>query len=268
MCSSTYAGVVLNVPSEIVPIPFSQTPYSLDLTFNLTAPTVSQALVGYDLCLTVAGGSGLSIIGVGTGSDRPANSVFSSDPAYGVETDPTAGTLYCFGDFSASGATITNGSALLRVKAQLQPGATGTYQITPFVNASGGQTTQFFSSVNSTGNATPITGLTFQSGTISVALPGDANLDGKVDINDLTAVLTNYGETAGATWNAGDFNGDGKVDINDLTAVLTNYGHSLGASAGGINTVPEPSSILALATVAPLVGWRLMRRRRHRRSQV
>ena len=26
-------------------------------------------------------------------------------------------------------------------------------------------------------------------------LPGDANLDGKVDINDLTIVLANYGQT-------------------------------------------------------------------------
>ena len=27
------------------------------------------------------------------------------------------------------------------------------------------------------------------------ALPGDANLDGRVDINDLTIVLTNFGQT-------------------------------------------------------------------------
>ena len=42
-------------------------------------------------------------------------------------------------------------------------------------------------------------------------MPGDANLNGRVDINDLTSVLTNYGKTAGTTWNAGDFNADGKV---------------------------------------------------------
>ena len=30
-------------------------------------------------------------------------------------------------------------------------------------------------------------------------LPGDANLDGKVDINDLTIVLSNYGQSTGPT---------------------------------------------------------------------
>ena len=52
------------------------------------------------------------------------------------------------------------------------------------------------------------------------ALPGDANLDGKVDINDLTVVLGNYSQSVGMSWTTGDFNGDGRVDINDLTIVL------------------------------------------------
>ena len=64
------------------------------------------------------------------------------------------------------------------------------------------------------------------------SLPGDVNLDGKIDINDLTAVLTNFGQTSGMTWNLGDVNGDGKVDINDLTTVLTNFGQT-SAGAGG-----------------------------------
>ena len=58
-------------------------------------------------------------------------------------------------------------------------------------------------------------------------LPGDANGDGKVDINDLTVVLTNFGLTAGAVWSQGDFQNDGKVDINDLTIVLTNFGQTV-----------------------------------------
>ena len=243
ICSSASAGVILNVPGEIVPPPVSPYNFSLDLGFLLTAPTVSQPLAAYDLTLQVSGGSGLSITGVGTGSDLPANAVFGSDPAYSSVVDPIAGTLYCFGDYLDSGtATITNGSALLRVKARLQPGATGTYDINVFVDASSGWTTQFYSGYNG-GNPTPITGMTFQGGTISVALPGDANLDGKVDINDLTKVLTNYNLSTGMAWGDGDFNGDGKVDINDLTIVLTSYGQSLGSSAGrsGLAAVPEPS---------------------------
>ena len=37
---------------------------------------------------------------------------------------------------------------------------------------------------------------------LTPALPGDANLDGTVDINDLTIVLAHYGQT-GMTWSAG-----------------------------------------------------------------
>ena len=36
-------------------------------------------------------------------------------------------------------------------------------------------------------------------------LPGDANGDGKVDINDLTIVLANFGKTAGMNWSTGRF---------------------------------------------------------------
>ena len=61
-------------------------------------------------------------------------------------------------------------------------------------------------------------------------LAGDANGDGRVDINDLTVVLAHYGQT-GMAWTQGEFTGDGTVDINDLTIVLSNYGHSLGSSA-------------------------------------
>ncbi len=83
---------------------------------------------------------------------------------------------------------------------------------------------------------------------LTPATPGDANLDGKVDINDLTIVLAHYGQT-GTTWTDGEFTGDGKVDINDLTIVLAHYNETLGSSAGpGIGAVPEPAGLLLLAT--------------------
>ena len=86
---------------------------------------------------------------------------------------------------------------------------------------------------------------------LTAAIPGDANGDGKVDVNDLTIVLSNFGDS-GMTWSQGDFNGDGKVDINDLTIVLTDFGQSLGTSGAGIAAVPEPGAV-ALLTAA-LVG--------------
>ena len=89
--------------------------------------------------------------------------------------------------------------------------------------------------------------------------PGDANGDGKVDINDLTIVLANYGQT-GCAWSQGCMDGDptGTVDVNDLTIVLANYGTTYGASSG-VKAVPEPSTITVLLAGAacPLAfAWR------------
>ncbi len=80
---------------------------------------------------------------------------------------------------------------------------------------------------------------------LTAILPGDANRDGKVDINDLTVVLANYNQ-GGMTWTEGEFTGSGTVDINDLTIVLANY-NQVGAPAGGISAVPEPGALAALA---------------------
>ena len=82
---------------------------------------------------------------------------------------------------------------------------------------------------------------------LSNALPGDANLDGRVDINDLTIVLGHYGQT-GLTWTQGEFTGDGTVDINDLTIVLANYANGGGLAAGtGLAAVPEPAAAILLS---------------------
>ena len=73
-------------------------------------------------------------------------------------------------------------------------------------------------------------------------LSGDANGDGRVDVNDLTIVLSHFGQT-GMTWAQGEFTGDGTVDVNDLTIVLAHYGQSLGSSAGPVAAVPEPGAL-------------------------
>ena len=94
------------------------------------------------------------------------------------------------------------------------------------------------------------------------SLPGDANFDGKVDINDLTIVLAHYDQT-GATWAQGEFTGDGTVDINDLTIVLAHYGQTAAASGlGSASAVPEPGTlaVLGLGLVGLLAyAWRKRR---------
>jgi probable HAF family extracellular repeat protein len=78
---------------------------------------------------------------------------------------------------------------------------------------------------------------------LTPAIPGDANLDGSVDVNDLTIVLSHYNQT-GMTWTDGEFTGDGTVDINDLTILLTNFGKSLGSSAADMAAAPEPPAFV------------------------
>ena len=49
---------------------------------------------------------------------------------------------------------------------------------------------------------------------VYVAIPGDANLDGRVDVlSDAFALVANLGTNGGAVWAQGDFNGDGDVSV-------------------------------------------------------
>ena len=82
--------------------------------------------------------------------------------------------------------------------------------------------------------------------------PGDANLDGAVDVGDLAILGVNYGQCE-RTWSEGDFNADGCVNVGDLAILGMHYGCSSGggASGGGPAPVPEPAT-MALLSVAAL----------------
>ncbi|MEM7311653.1 MAG: sulfatase-like hydrolase/transferase [Planctomycetota bacterium] len=70
---------------------------------------------------------------------------------------------------------------------------------------------------------------------VQLALLGDANLDGVVDISDFNIWNANK-FTAGGTWESGDFNGDGVTDTSDFNIWNANKFTSLA------RTVPEPSA--------------------------
>jgi uncharacterized repeat protein (TIGR03803 family) len=87
-------------------------------------------------------------------------------------------------------------------------------------------------------------------------LPGDANGDGQVDINDLTIVLANFGQS-GCAWSQGCMDNDptGTVDVNDLTIVLANFGDTFGAPR--LAATPEPAAlVLLLAALVCLLARR------------
>ena len=58
--------------------------------------------------------------------------------------------------------------------------------------------------------------------TITAFPPGDANLDGKVNFDDLLILAQHFGKT-GATLSDGDFNGDGTVGFDDLLILAQNF---------------------------------------------
>ncbi len=98
---------------------------------------------------------------------------------------------------------------------------------------------------------------------LTEALPGDADLDGTVDLADLTQLLTFYNQSVSedvSGWMKGDFDGDGDVKLADLTDLLTFYNQGvldaaaaeLLAAHGVVVETPEPGT-LALA-VAGLIG--------------
>jgi hypothetical protein len=80
------------------------------------------------------------------------------------------------------------------------------------------------------------------------ATPGDTDVDGDVDFDDLLTLAQNYGITTGRLWETGDFDFDGATEFDDLLVLAQNYGmpnvfESDWAAARSM--VPEPTLMLA-----------------------
>lgn len=92
---------------------------------------------------------------------------------------------------------------------------------------------------------------------LRAAAAGDVDLDGVVDILDVSTVLAAARFDAGsATWSDGDFNADGGFDILDVGDVLATNLYDRGAygtaGASAMVAVPEPAWPAAAALLA---GW-------------
>ena len=98
--------------------------------------------------------------------------------------------------------------------------------------------------------------------TVAVALPGDANLDGSVNIADFSILASNFNRPG--DWLQGNFNGDPLVGIGDFALLAANFNQSLpeGARRGAV--APEPSSAVGGVVIAAV----LLRRRGHGRRTV
>ncbi len=88
---------------------------------------------------------------------------------------------------------------------------------------------------------TDVVGWTFGLDNFSLhtAAPGDANVDGKVDLADFGTLKANFGKDGHFT--DGDFSGNGTVDLSDFGLLKVNFGKTAAAA------VPEPSSLTLAA---------------------
>ena len=100
-------------------------------------------------------------------------------------------------------------------------------------------------------------------------MPGDANLDGRVDVLDLAILAANYRKHVTGGWMQADFNNDGVVDVEDLALLAASYRHSYASdvvpdfdgldaaairalSLAGVTVAPEPGALIMLAVA--LIG--------------
>jgi hypothetical protein len=80
-------------------------------------------------------------------------------------------------------------------------------------------------------------------------LPGDANLDGQVDIVDFNTLKSHFGGAGDR--GSGDFNDDGQIDISDFSILKEHFGQSA--------AIPEPCAcLLAVLGAATLLSSRFL----------
>lgn len=93
---------------------------------------------------------------------------------------------------------------------------------------------------------------------IAYTVPGDSNLDGKVNTIDFNNLAGSFG-ASGKKWIDGDFDYNGIVDSIDFTQIVSNFGRTNSPAPSLGSVIPEPAS---LAGIVASVIMCLRRRRR------
>jgi glycosidase len=258
--------------------------------YEVTAGT-TNVTAGGALTATYVRGNTLSIAGGGTATIRSNNNPNSgvssvSNLTIAGGTDAWTGLLdLTNNDLLVESTAANRAGDLANIVNQLKQGQAGTGGITSSTGMdAGGHVGALGVILNDNGSGSPVyptfDGLAADTNSILIkyTLLGDTNLDGNVNVGDLSNMAGNFGVTSGASWLQGDFNYDGQVNIVDLSDLAANFGDTLSsgssasavaaaataslAAGGGTASVPEPSSLVSLV-LAGIGLYARHRRRRH-----
>jgi hypothetical protein len=86
-------------------------------------------------------------------------------------------------------------------------------------------------------------------------IPGDANLDGRVDDQD-ASILAAHWQQSEMSWANGDFNNDGRVDDQDASILAAHWHEGV---SEGTSPVPEPATAVLLAGILLPLMFRRVR---------
>jgi hypothetical protein len=179
------------------------------------------------------------------GAAAPASSFQSATPAFDVVS--TSGTL------ALQGGTIS-----LALLSSYDPQRLVRHLIMPAGSVSGAFATVSGHQIA----ANKWLAVTYGADGVSVTAttPGDADVNGTVDFDDLLRLAASYNAAGTQTWSTGDFTGDGQTNFDDLLQLASFYNITLSGDAFpyALAVVPEPATaaIMTAACGLALARWR------------